>query len=591
MKLRSLLPRKRTTARRTAPPFSSPVRSDARPEAGPEPIPLPPLLQRNLVALRRHRRRVLAATGLFLLAGAVSLLLLGQALADWWFELPWLARAVFLAADAGIIVSLYRRHGHAALRRKLTLGEVALLVEKKWPQLEQSVITAVELAEGRPRATRGSGQLVGQVLELAQTRTSTLNFREVVPLAPLRRWVLLGGAALVAAMGLAAFAWPSSLALLERIALLNVPLPTRTIVRAITGDMAVPLGSDVEVSARAEGVIPRHGRLTLTYAGGAPQEISLTVRTDQPGVFSFTVHNVQNPFTYRFDLNDGSGPDFKVAAEVPPALGSVACTQVFPAYTRLPSRPLPVGNLMLLAGSRLEIKAPATVPLREAVVIEQGVSRQVPMTLDGTGTQVQGEIPIPAKDLTGFSIHLTDRAGLISTDETVFPITIEPDLPPAVKIVQPSEPHVTVTMAARPVIVFDAVDDYGIAHLTLHYQRTAAQVTGDVTGAPDLPQSISIPVKLAAEGTRYEVPFDLTGASPPWREGDVIDYWVEATDNNDVTGPGVTTTPRAQFEIVSPAAKQAEIMDRLRQAAASLGDLSNTQEKASADVGKTIPQK
>jgi hypothetical protein len=250
-----------------------------------------------------------------------------------------------------------------------------------------------------------------------------------------------------------------------------------------------------------------------------------------------------------------------------------------------------VSNLVLLAGSRLEVKATSTQPLRGAVILLQGVSGPVPMTLDSAGTQVQGEIPIPSKNLTGFSIRLTDQAGLSSADETVFPITIEPDRPPVVKILQPSEAHTTVTMAARPVIVFDASDDYGIAHLTLHYQRAATQIAGDVTGAPTTPQSISIPVKAPAGGSRYEVPFDLAGASPPWREGDLIDYWIEATDNNDVTGPGVTTTARRQFEIVSPEAKQAEIMDRLRQAAASLGSLSDAQEKASHDVGKAIPQK
>jgi len=592
MRLPSLLFSKLRSPRRSPAPARESSRPPGNPEAALDPIPLPPRLQRNLLALRRHHRRVRAGTGLFLLAGAVSLLLLGQALSDWWFDLPWLARAVFLVVDVGVITSLYRKHCHDALRRRLTLGEVALLVDKKWPQLQQSVNTAVELADGRARSTRGSAQLVDQVLEIAQTSTAGMNFREVVPLRPLQRWALLGGAAMITTVGLAALVWPSSLALLERIALLNVPLPTKTIVRAITGDMTVPLGSDVEISARAEGLIPRHGRVTITYPGAAPQEVPLTALPAKPGVFSFTVHNVQNPFTYRFDLNDGSGPDFKVAAQVPPGLGPVACTQVFPAYTRLSSRPLPVSNLVLLAGSRLEVKATATTPLRGAVLLLQGIAQLVPMTLDAAGTEVQGDIPIPAKDLTGFSVRLTDRAGLSSTDEAVFPITIEPDRPPAVKIVQPSEPHATVTMAARPEIVFDASDDYGISRLTLHYQRAGAQVAGIPAAAASAPQAIAIPVHAAEEeGTRYRVALDMASLSPPCREGDLMDYWIEAVDNNNVTGPGVTTTPRQQFEIVSPEAKQAEIMDRLRQAAADLGGLSDAQEKASHHVGEAIPQK
>ena len=238
MNLLTLLPKSRAASKRSQrllppPPIKAPVRI----EPTLPPIPLPIDLKRRLLALRRRYRMVAAGTGIFMLLSAVSLLLLFQGLSDWWFDLPWAARAVFFLADIALIGSIYRRHLHFPLRKKLGLVETALMVEKKWPILRQSIITAVELTEGKPTSTRGSRQLVDVVLQQARARTTNLNFKDVVPTRMLKRWALWGGSATVAVMALAWFEWPASLALVERIFLLNVPLPTKTIVVPITTDL------------------------------------------------------------------------------------------------------------------------------------------------------------------------------------------------------------------------------------------------------------------------------------------------------------------------------------------------------------------
>ena len=156
------------------------------------PLPLPEGLEEALIALRRWYRLVMMTTGLFLLLGAVCGLVLVQGLADWWLNLPWLARTFFFVTDIFLLSLLYRSHLHRPLQKKLGLSETALLVEKKWPELNQSVITAVELAEGNARASRGSPQLVEVVLEQARERTAALDFNEVVPTRAFRRWLLCG---------------------------------------------------------------------------------------------------------------------------------------------------------------------------------------------------------------------------------------------------------------------------------------------------------------------------------------------------------------------------------------------------------------
>ncbi len=594
MKLLSSLPRPFSKAKTKKAANSIPItRSIPAPVTISEPIPLPGNLKHRLTALRARHKLVGIGTGLAMFLGALSLLLLIQALCDWWFDLPWIARAGFLLGDLVILGTLYRRQLDKPLRRRLSLSQTALLVEKKWPKLQQSLIAAVELSEGKSTSTRGSRQLLDLMLQQTFTRTLNLNFSDVVPTRALRRWMILGGAAVLGSLAIAVLAWPSSLVLLERIALLNVPLPTRTIVVPITRDLKVPIGSDVEMSARAQGVIPSRGRLTVTFAEGPPQEFPLTPQLDKPDTFSFTLRNVQSAYKYTFYLNDGHSPEFSVMAKTPPSLTGLECEQVYPAYTGIAPRKLAPTELQLLAGSHLKIKATSTDALKSAKVILQGLA---PQTLDATlsagGKQIEADILIPAKDVTGFSLHLVDQFGVPSANETVYPIVLVPDGVPVVKVLQPSEDHETITLRAKPVIVFDASDDYGLSKLSIEFQLIPPMIAGDVDNKPSSEvQHLPIKIKPAKEGSRYEYTLDVSAQIPPWQEGFTINYWIEATDNNTATGPGVTKTEHKQFGVVSLEAKQAEILERLKANAAAIDTLSDTQTKINNDVGEAIPKK
>ena len=557
-----------------------------------EPIPLPGNLLQRLHGLRRRHKLVGLTTGFSKMVGAICLLLLAQGISDWWFDLPWIARAGFFLADIVLLGSLYRSDLDTALRKRLGLAETALMVEKKWPQLQQSVIASVELSGGARYSTRGSRQLLDVMLEQARARTTSLNFNEVVSTLALRRWLILGGAALLATGAVAVTAWPASLTLLQRIFLLNVPLPTRTIVIPITRDLVTPLGSDVEISAMAQGVIPTNGRITVTYATGAPQEFPVKVDPEKPATFSFTLHNVQTDFRYSFHLNDGHGPEFTVKAKTPPSLKGLACEEIFPDYTGLTPRKLAPTELALLVGSHLHVEATCHDALKSATIVLQGLTKTIDATLSEGRTHLEADIPIPAKDLTGFSIHLLDDSGVSSSNETIYPITLVPDNPPLVKIVEPVDDQESITLRAKPVIAFEASDDYGLAKLSINYQLIPPMIPGEQDARPPSEvESIPVEIKPANAGRNYEFILDVASQAPAWQEGYSVNYWVEATDNNTATGPGITRTEHKQFSVVSIETKQAEFLKRLKENAAEIDSLSGTTQKISNDVGETIPRK
>jgi hypothetical protein len=447
------------------------------------------------------------------------------------------------------------------------------------------------MAEGTSNATRGSRQLVDVVLQQASARTINLDFKQVVSIAPFRRWLILGSVSALGALAVAAATWPASAALLERICLLNIPLPTKTVVVPITGDLIVPLGSDVEISAQAKGIVPERGRVFLTYAGTPAQEIPISATPDKPDVFSYVVRNVQKDFKYQFYLNDGHGAEFSVTGKVPPNIGTVDCLEVYPGYTKLPPQKLESSDLSLLAGSHLKIQTTASEPVKSATVILQGVPQKIPMTVDGSGTKLEADIPIPAKDLTGFSIHLEDSAGVSSANEAVYPIVLVLDEPPVIKVSEPAGERETITLRAKPDFVFEASDDYGLSKLALKYELVPPPVAGQ-EAPPALPV-VEVPIELNsnADNPHYEFTLNIALQNPPWKEGWTVRYWIEATDNNTATGPGITRSDRKSFLILTPEAKQAEILKRIKDNAAALDDLSDTQQKVSNDTGEAAPQK
>lgn len=572
--------------------LSRPAKKPSEP-SGPAvvPLPLPPDLQQKLLALRRRRRMVFFGEGFSILLGVICLLVLGQGLADWWFDLPWLVRLCFLLADFGLIGWIYHHHLLTPLRKTASLSATALTVEKKWPHLNQTLVSAVELAEGRKGATRGSMQLVGIVVQQARDRTTDLDFKTVVSTRTLNRRFWPVGVAVLATGALIFVTWPASGAFLERMILLNVPLPTKTVVIPITRDMTIPIGTDVELQVRVQGVIPSHGRVILTYTDGTPEEYPVSPDPDQPDQFSLPMHNVQKPFKYQFFLNDGRSPQFSVLAEEPPDILNLACEQTYPDYTGLPPEARQPTDLSLLVGSRLKVTATSTKPLASATLVLPGLSKNIPMTLDFSKTGAEAEIPIPAKDLTGFSVHLVDTAGVPSTGETVYPIVLVPDLPPTVKILEPEGEKETITLQAKPQIVIDAGDDYGLTKLELDYQMIPPPVNGEMT--TPLPPEKHLPLPIKDPKALQHIVYVLNAAAetPAWQEGWSVNYWVEAVDNNTATGPGVTRTDHKQFGILSPEAKEEEIEERLKQSSGTLLDISDEEHKISNDVGDQIQKK
>ena len=554
------------------------------------PVDLPRHVKAALRGIMRRDLGVNLGSGVALLLTVLPALWLLQALIDWSFDLPWVVRLFLLVADAGAVMYVILRFLVRSWRRRLTFETAALRAETAIPALRSGLISAVELSAARHSSMPGSLSLVRECIERVARQIQKMNLpQRVISSSGFWRQVGVAAVVLAIAAGATAFFWPKSEVLLQRLFLSRVPLPTRTVVVAITRNESVIVGEDLALSARAQGVIPKSGRVTVVYADNSEQELPATPTTDDPAIFVVPMKNVQQSYHYRFTLNDGSGQEFIVTAKTPPSLASFRCTQTYPHYTGMADAEMTVGNLAFLSGSHIRLEGHSTQPLTEAILQLEGMNQQVKLEVRSDDTHTfRGEFTVPRAGLTGFSIHLVNTEGVPSIDDTVYPIDLIQDKPPVITISLPLAEHQSVLLRGKPRLVYSVSDDFGLQKVSLKYNLVPPAHDGG-PAPPSTSGEIPLPVpKQGGSGAGQTYIWDIAAQNPPWSEGCTATYWIEATDNNDVTGPGVTQSSRKTITVVSEAAKRAEILDELGLRGKDLEDLYNSQKTLNQQIDSSL---
>lgn len=556
------------------------------------------LLLTKISSVRAKHSAVALGTGV---AMAVAALVVGLALGmllDWWLDLPRLIRTAFLAVDIALFIVIIVSQIFIPIFTSPDDDQIALRVEDANPVFRTRLIASIQLSRPQAIPAGASQSLVRAMVMQAEVLADRIDFSQVIPTDRLTKLSIV--ATLVFFSGLTAFVYGRrdsvSADLLARAFLSNTPVPRKTRIDIANGNFKMGRGDTATLVARTRGVIPAAGTVDIRFESGRKQTFALDVGKDDKTSFSRTLENVQDSFEYRMNLGDNTTQWYRADVLVPPVVTHLECQQVYPAYTRLGTVGRSLGDLSILSGSRLILKvttnnpilpeAPGKRPANHVHLVNPGNLPDVPLAIDPKDPrQLTADVPIPPKT-SGFSIHLKDTNGLESRDPAVYRVDLVPDKEPTVHIVYPERKEELVTRIAMLELGFDASDDFGIAKLSLKYKIDDGDVQAIPLGIakPNDPQPKSL-------HNRYQWAISkLTPRSTtqPTLEGSNIEYWLEAEDNNNVTGPGIGESEHYSARVVSEAEKRAEILARL---GASIEDVQrgvDDQEKLHKDLGDLI---
>lgn len=546
--------------------------------AHPSTSALPAPLRHALLRVAGKHLSMQVFIGLAWLVIAAVLLLVAQTLLDRLMDFPRSVRIAFLVLDAGVLGTVAYRKLLRPWRRRWHAPEAAFAIQRHWPELGSRVISAVELAAAADDE-RGAGSplLVQALVREVTASVPGLPLGKVVAGKPAARRVGSAILLVVIVAALAFWQWPLASVLLRRVALADIPLPTATVVVPETRDFTAAAGTHATLAALASGVIPSQARIELALAGGDHRTILVRPDAGNPARFAFTFENVQKSFTYRFYLGDGRGPVFKVTTLPAPLLEQTEFLQEFPAYTGRPPLRQPAGALTLFPGSRIRVVARASQPLGliELRFAGDNAPATVSLTIDPAAPRVaRGEFTVPAAGITSLSLPLTSTDGIAAMDTTDYPVRMETDRIPTVRIEEPVTTSDTIVPAARLAVRARVRDDFALARVEL--------VT-EIAGGAQTRRSLTV-----GENGIVTHTFMPVSEKPPLAEGAQLTWWIEATDNNNVTGPGVGSSERRQLAIVSFAQKQEEMLKRLEETSRRMEDVARRQGEVRDTLGEAL---
>jgi soluble cytochrome b562 len=239
----------------------------------------------------------------------------------------------------------------------------------------------------------------------------------------------------------------------------------------------------------------------------------------------------------------------KQANPIELALSDLSVELRFPGYLHLETRTLKGtrGDVSAISGTTVQISGRPTVPTQRAeLLLDLAVPTTIPMTTVEDGT-VSGSFM--AREAGRYRIALIDAAGERSEEKTGRVLDVRADEPPMIRLLRP-EADLEVREGDPVSIAYEASDDHGVSQIALW-------IDGPI-GEPERRQLRRGLDDRVVKGVD-EIGMSVLGLSP----GESAEIWLEVSDSNDVTGPGVGRSTSRRIWMFSPEVEHARRLSDL----------------------------
>ena len=473
-------------------------------------------------------------------------------------EMPTAARAALLVMISGVL--LFIGYRWIARRAMVPLRDesLALLLERSHPELEDALVTTVQLEESAKteNASEVTRELYAQTVTDAAGRLDRLDLSRVFDSRPLWRAGLAAVALAVSVVGFAVASESSFSLWCKRLyGLSSDPYPRETRLEMVgwQDQITVPKGSDFNLRVRADANrdVPPPDVCTVYFktADGETGRVNMSrIGKPREGYQYYAYEG--KPFRgVLSDLEfDVVGNDFRLkdqqllVAERPQIVGlEVAMT--LPAYTGLLPRVEPYrSGLPVPQGSTLQIRATSTKPLADVIVEDKRSSEQFSLVPE-SGNTFAYDLPAVEESFV-HEISITDTEDISNERPYRLDIAVVPDMPPKInsRLVGIGS---AVTIEARIPIEAELEDDFGVTQAWIELVTSEPQPR-QIAMVPDTLEMVSAAVDLREMARDASNPLELAVDTK-------LTLAVMAIDGCDIgAGPHQGQGPVTELEVVTP---------------------------------------
>ena len=522
----------------------------------------PTALMDSLQQVRQRVRRLSILFGLGLVICASAGLLLAVLVLDYLLDLPPIPRIVVMTAAAATAAYVFIRWVGRPARAKLTLSEVAARLEDAFPHFDDRLRSSVDFAT---RTSPGSRIMQDRVMNQAAELAQRVDLKSAILTKPV--WQSLAGAAgsilALVILGLllgGEYLLPAMSRLLTPFD--GRPWPKRVqIVMDAQLPHRVPAGRQVEVRIRLlKGDKPsRQATVCLDWGDGRIEKDLMT--RDADGVYTASLdargEGVMRVWT---ECGDDATTPQNIVVVPQLAIKSVQLTVTPPPYTGEPATTVPLdsGAATVTYGSTLSLLATFNKNIDSAhspEILPGQTQPKIPTVAwrASTGSSAQGTWL--ARDSVAFGLRAHDADGFANVDASEYQVIVRPDQPPDVQITRPEHNEECTPQAVVPLRAI-AEDDFGISSLRLVVMRIGDHP--ETLAAVDLIRggvlangAVWTPIETMGELRRWQLdyPWDLSKIQPALRNGDLIEYHLEVTDNFSFEGQTHPPVSSSSFRI------------------------------------------
>ena len=489
----------------------------------------------RLDAVRRREQSAAAVRGALITAFVLLAVFLTALAIEEVFHLGVVLRAVLtwgiLVLAVGLLVRLVllpvlRRSG---ILPSGTDEATAARVGSAFPQVRDRLVNLLQLSRERTWMRYYSAELIDASFEDLRRDIEPLDFSSIINFAGSRRaGRLLGVAIGIAILLFVLFPTPffgSAYRLWHYDQTFAAPAPFSLVVEP--GNREVVKGGNVTVVVRVEGAQPQG----IVLASRPEEQIAFEEQKLQPlspGVYTHAFAGLRVSTVYYAYAGDVRSDQFTLRVVDRPMVKLLRVHLDYPRYAKLPARQLDdnVGDVTALKGTVVSFSIESNKTLSGACIV---FSDSAFDRLQTDGGRASGRTVLSRE--RSYHLILTDAAGTSSVDPVEYAMKIVPDAYPTVSILVPGT-DLDVAGNAGLAMVFRISDDYGFSRLRLasklvqsRYEKPPEQFS-----FVDVP----LPTAVGTEGTvSYTWPVEELRLVPE----DVISYYAEVFDNDNVSGP------------------------------------------------------
>jgi hypothetical protein len=341
----------------------------------------------------------------------------------------------------------------------------------------------------------------------------------------------------------------------------------RANIHASPGNVTVLAGSDITVAGldfgRTEDPVTISYNLSEDFWKTEPTEPrpggdeggGLSADAQAISRYEYTFTDLRRTISYYFESGDYRSETYTITVVHKPLLTDLDVTLTPPPYTGEPPETLDDngGNVQALEGTSVAVRGTANNKLAGAWVrFDGGKLREIDFDDRAVAFEFQ------ALEDGHYSVILEDTVGYKTDDPLVYTIEVYQDHAPALDVLEPGGDTVLPRSHLLP-LGFIASDDYGVRRASIHFRKSGEQEFTHV----------AIPLNEQRDRKEIAVAYEWDLGDLELFPGNYIEYYVQVSDNNVVTGPGVARS--RMFQIVVPT--MAELYDRIRDEEARRGDL------------------